>query len=164
MSAMWYRDGMTRRGEIAGSHGAKPEGRGGESLCGHGLQITTTAVCMFHRGGEPRRFPSSQGRPEFTPEQEARIMEAWKESKDPARYLPGMLRQRSFSSIWMTKWPRVRMSNSRSLVMKSARTRISTRHSSGFRLASAPLSNTLSLSSKSTVWLRNCVTMDSKAG
>jgi DNA-damage-inducible protein J len=50
-----------------------------------GLDTTTAVRIFFTKVARTRSIPFQlKAEPEFTPEQEARILEAWEESKDPA--------------------------------------------------------------------------------
>lgn len=50
-----------------------------------GLDTTTAVRIFFTKVAQTRSIPFRlKAEPEFTPEQEARILEAWEESKDPA--------------------------------------------------------------------------------
>ncbi len=56
-----------------------------EVFAAMGLDTTTAVRIFFTKVARTRRIPFRlSAEPEFTPEQEARIMEAWEESKDPA--------------------------------------------------------------------------------
>ena len=50
-----------------------------------GLDTTTAVRIFFTKVAKTRSIPFRlSAEPEFTPEQEARILQAWEESKDPA--------------------------------------------------------------------------------
>jgi DNA-damage-inducible protein J len=50
-----------------------------------GLDTTTAVRIFFTKVAKTRSIPFRlKAEPEFTPEQEARILKAWEESKDPA--------------------------------------------------------------------------------
>jgi DNA-damage-inducible protein J len=50
-----------------------------------GLDTTTAVRIFFTKVAQTRSIPFRlKAEPEFTPEQEARILEAWEECKDPA--------------------------------------------------------------------------------
>ena len=50
-----------------------------------GLDTTTAVRMFFTKVARTRSIPFAlKAEPEFTPEQEARILQAWEESKDPA--------------------------------------------------------------------------------
>ena len=50
-----------------------------------GLDTTTAVRMFFTKVAKTRSIPFRlKAEPEFTPEQEAKILEAWEESKDPA--------------------------------------------------------------------------------
>ena len=56
-----------------------------EVFAAMGLDTTTAVRIFFTKVARTRSIPFRlNAEPEFTPEQEARILEAWEESKDPA--------------------------------------------------------------------------------
>ena len=56
-----------------------------EVFAAMGLDTTTAVRIFFTKVARTRSIPFQlTAEPEFTPEQEARILEAWEESKDPA--------------------------------------------------------------------------------